>query len=99
MKERKIKNPLLSNPRFSGPGWYKQEGTILLLKAANCMDTIGKSHIKLHVLNTEARQLLYILYVAQHTGKIRQSPKRNFLQMQLLVTKLLYTKLKSYCRV
>lgn len=47
-KERKI--PLLSNPLISGPG--KQEGIILLLKAAKCVETTGKSHIKLHVLNT-----------------------------------------------
>lgn len=40
-KRRKI--PLLSNPLVSGPG--KQEGIIPLLKAANCMDTTGKSHI------------------------------------------------------
>lgn len=39
------------------------------LKAANCMDTVGKSHIKLHVLNTEVRHSYYILYIAQCTGK------------------------------
>lgn len=63
-KKEKEKNPLLSKPLFSGPGWCKQEGITLPLKAVNCMDTIGKSSIKLHVLNTEARQLLYILYIA-----------------------------------
>lgn len=62
-ERKKEKNPLLSNPLFSGPGWCKQEGITPSLKAANCMDTIGKSHIKLHVLNTEVRHSYYTYYI------------------------------------
>lgn len=49
LERKKTKIPLLSNPLISGPD--KQEGIILLLKAANYVDTTGKSCIKLHVLN------------------------------------------------
>lgn len=50
LERKKRKIPLLSNPLISGPD--KQEGIIILLKAANCVDATGKSRIKLCALNT-----------------------------------------------